>query len=368
MELDKLKLRNVLYFMQTFVLSFGNKTFDVPRTAIQTLHVDKQFEDQIYPLYYVSMFLPLWVYEELVKTPRDIHVTMHLQYTMVDDVDKAYVGSSKLTTEINGRFLAYIPYTTQPGDTTHQNQFAKASKTYNNTYEYSEGAMVEMALYNESAYKASFNKINAVLQSVTTTDALAYCLNTCGIKNVVLDKADNNQVFNQFIILPQSGMKNILRITDEFKFHSDGSIVFFDLMDSYIVSKKVGCRSWRNNEHKCIYIITQDEFSDTLDNFTGVHIDNDKKFTVIAITGDSFTTQKPDSSPLLRNQPQMDFLTIHTSNATLGLFTPNKEFQFTVDDTAANTYNGKYRLYSLIMDCTPRGEYLDPSFHVIFRK
>ena len=368
MDLAKLKFRNVLYFMQSFVLSFGDKTFEVPRTMIKNLHVEKEFEEMIYPLYYISMQLPLWVYEELVKVPEDIHATMCLQYTMVEDPDKAQAGNSQLITEISGRFLAYIPYTTQMGDATHQNTIAKESKSFNRSYEYSEGSMVEMALYNENAHKAAFNKINSVLANATVTDAMIYCLNRCGIKNALIDRADNVQTYSQFIVLPQSGIKNILRITDEYKFHNDGSIVFFDLVDSYIIGKKIGCRCWRNNEHKCIYIITQDEFSETMDNFTGVHVDNEQKFTVLGITAESYVTQKTDSSPLLKSQPQMNFLTIQTANATMSLLTPNKEFQFTIDDTASNKYNGKYRIYSMIMDCVPRGEFLNPTFNIVLRK
>ena len=368
MELEKLKLKNVLYYMESFIITAGEKTFEVPRTMISSLQVEKQFEEMIYPLYYVSMMVPVWVYETIVKDPRNLYVTMHLQYTLVDELDKALNGNCQLTTEIKGRFLAYIPYSTQSADAHHQDEIAKASKTYNENYEYNEGVLMEMALYNETAYKASFNVNNAVLANVTMSDIMAYTLNINGIKNVLMDKPDGGRSFSQFIILPQSGVKNVLRLTDEFKFHNEGTIVFFDLIDSYIISKKIGCRSWKNNEHKCIYIMTLSQFSDGMDKFTGIHIDNTEKFTVLAISEDAFEVQKPDSSPLLREQPNMDFLTISTANGLLNLFTPNKEFQFTIDDTNSNKYNGKYRIYSMTMNCSPRGEFLDPVFTVTFRK
>ena len=368
MDLETIKLKNSLYYMESFLITCGDLSFDVPRTMIAAFNVEKQFEDMIYPLYYVSLMVPLWVYEKIMKKPRELYVTMHLQYTLVDDVNTALAGNSQLKTEIKGRFLAYIPYATQQADAEHQDSISKASKTYNQTYEYNEGVLMEMALYNEAAYKASFNINNAVLTGVNLADIMGYLITVNGIKNVLMDKPERNKNFSQFIILPQSGVKNILRITDEFKFHDPGSIVFFDLIDSYIISKKIGCRSWKNNEHKCVYIMTLSSFSDGLDKFTGIYIDESEKSTLLAISEDAFTIQKPDSSPLLRSQPNMDFLTITTANGLLNLFTPNKEFQFSVDDTSSNGYNGKYRIHSLTMTASQRGEFLDPIFTLVLRK
>ncbi len=367
-ELDSIKLKNSLYYMESFIITCGDLNFEVPRTMIASFNVEKQFEDMIYPLYYVSMMVPLWVYEKITKDPRNLYVTMHLQYTLVDDVDSAYTGSPQFYTEIKGKFLAYIPYSTQPADAEHQDSISKESKTYNKTYEYDEGVLMEMALYNEAAYKASFNTNNAVLVGVNPADIMGYLLNVNGIKNVVMDKPDRATNFSQFIILPQSGVKNILRLTDEFKFHNEGSIVFFDLVDSYIVSKKIGCTSWRNNEHKCVYIMTLSSYSDGMDKFSGIYVNDKEKSTLLAINEDSFSIQKPDSSPLLRSQPNMEFLTITTANALLNLFTPNKEFQFAVDDLSSKKYNGKYRIHSLSMIASPKGEYLDPVFTAVFRK
>ena len=310
MDLEELKLKNVLYYMQSFILTVGNTTFDVPRTMIGSLQVNKQFEDMVYPLYYISAQLPNWLYQEMVKDPDNIRVTMNLQYTLVDDPDKAQAGNSQLITEIQGRFLVIIPTTTQIGDASHQNQIAKSSGSFNQSYEYSEEASVEMAIYNEAAYRASFKNLNKIFQNVNLTDLLTWSFNKCGITNVLFDKADNNKSFSQFVILPQSGMKNILRLADEFKFHDGGSIVFFDLTESYFLNKKIGCTAWKNNEHKCIYIVSQAQFSETLGHFSGVHIDNEKKFSVLGIPEDSFDTMRPDNSPLLHDQPNMDFLTI----------------------------------------------------------
>lgn len=368
MELDKLVLHNVLYFMQSFQITVGKTSFDLPRTMIARIHVEKMYEEQVYPLWYISAYVPLWLYQEMVKVPDDLHVTMDLQYTLSQDLDDSLMGNTQLISEVKGRFKAIIPYQTEIADVSMQTEVSKASGSYNTGYEFNEGAMIELTLYNEKAYKAGFDIYNAVLKNISPINAMNYMLSQTGIQKTLLSPPDNLKTYNEFYILPETGVKNILRIVDEYKLHKDGTIVFFDLHESFIVSKKMTCDAWRTNEHKRVYVITQSKFSETLSKFSGVYIDDKEKFSVVAINEDAFSVQMPDVTPLLKDQSNMLFLTISTSNAIMSLFTPNKEFQFTIDDTTASTYNGIYRLYSMTMECIPNGEYLNPSFVVTFRK
>ena len=355
--------------MQSFVVSVGsNEPFDVPRTMIGAFNVIKNYDDMILPLYYVNFQAPLWLYEQMTADPENIRVTMNLQYTLVDDPDRALNGDCQLITEIAGRFAGMIPTTTEMADASHQNQISKDSGSYGQNFEFSEGATVEMAIYNENAYKASFDNLNMLFSNVAPMDVLTWCLNKSKLNNVLVQQGENNTVYDQFSVLPESGIKNILRIVDEFKFHKTGSIVFFDLLYGYILSKEPGCKVWRNNEHKCVYILTESQFSETMESYTGIWIDNNEKFTLLAITEDGFETKKPDNSPLMKEQPNMELLTVTTKNALLETLSPNKEYRFTMDDISANNHGGTYRLHSVEMDCSQRGEFLDPSFTIILRK
>ena len=369
MELDKLKLKNVLYYMQSFLLDVAGTEFDMPRTMIGSFQINKMYEEMVYPLYYINALLPPWLFAEMTKNPDDIHVTMDFQYALEDDVDKILRGDGKFKSEIKGKFKVVLPDLTQIADFTHQSQIAKADKSFKQGYSYNEAAMVEMLLYNESAYQAAYNTINDQLANVTPYDALIRVLNMCKINDGRLfSKPDNNKTYSQFNITPQCGVKNVLRIVDELTLHDPGSIVFFDLTDTYVITKKIGCYAWRNNEHKTLYIMSLAQFSETLERFSGIHIDDEKKESILLIPSDAFRIQRPDSSPDLRKGGESTFLMFQTRNALLNLLSPNKEYSFTVDDTGANAYNGKYRIYSMEADFTPRGEFLDPAFTVYLRK
>ena len=368
MELDKLKLKNVLYYMQSFLITVGDTEFELPRTMIGSFMINKMYEEMVYPLYYMNVLLPPWLFAKMSKDPDNIRVTMDLQYALEDDTDKILRGEGKFKSEIKGKFKVRISDLTQIGDFSHQSELSKQDKSFDVGYAYNEAAMVEMLLYNEAAYEAAYNKINDQLANATPYEALVRCFRLCNIKNGVFSTPDNTKVYPQISIPNQSGVKNILRIVDEFHLHDPGSIVFFDLVDSYVITKKIGCYVWKNNEHKALYVTSMAAFSESMEPFSGVHIDDEKKESVLVIPTDAFTIQKPDNSPLLRDNGEQNFLRFQTRNALLNLLTPNKEFVFSVDDTAANAYNGKYRIYSVEVDFTPRGEFLDPAFTVFLRK
>lgn len=368
MDLEKLKLKHAVYYMQSFLITVGDVEFDLPRTMIGKFQINKMFEEMIYPLYYVNMMIPPWLFAEMTKKPEDIHVTMDFQYALEDDVEKILRGEGKFKSDIKGKFKVVLPELNQIGDFTRLSQIAKEDQSFKQSYSYNEAAMVEILLYNENAYNAAYNTINDQLNNVTVMDALVRAMNLCKIGNVLYSKPDNTTTYSQLSLPPQSGIKNILRIIEEYKFHDPGSIVFFDLVDSYVITKKIGCHAWKDNEHKTLYVMTLAAFSEAMKPFSGIHIDAEKKESALIIPTDAFSIQRPDNSPVLREAGEQTFLRFQTRNALLNLLTPNKEYLFTVDDTAANSYNGKYRIYSMEADFFPRGEFLDPSFTVFLRK
>ena len=368
MDITKIKLKTVMYYVQSFVINAGGTQFEVPRAMISSIDIDKFYDSMIYPLWYVSVGVPLWFYTKITQNTENITVSMNLQYRLADNNASLMSSSGAFTTEIAGNFKAVVPYTTQIEDSTIQQTNAKMSKEYNTNYTYNECAMVELTLYNSNAYKASFNKINAVLTSSNLTDAFTYCINQCGITNVLLSKADNNKTYTEFKILPVSGVENIMRIVEDYKFHNNGSIIFFDLIDSYLLPKKVGCTAWKTNEYKSTNIICMAEYSEALSNFSGIYIDTVEKTNIISVEKNAFVTENITGAPQFTNTGETSFLSFKTQKALLSLFTPNKEFIVGFDSPANAKYNGKYRIYRLSCTMRPSGEMLDPEFTIILRR
>ena len=368
MDLKDLKLKNVLYYMQSFVITAGGKSFEVPRSMISNIDISKDFDTMIYPMWYVCVNVPLWFYSQMTKNPKDISVSMNLQYTMSDKNEKLTSNTNPLTTEVSGNFKAIIPTTTQIGDYTAQKTVENYTNSRDKNYSFNEYAFVELSLYNTAAYNASFNTLNAVLSSTNMTNAVTYCFNRCGITNILMSKADNNAVYSEFKIWPQSGIQNLFRIIEDYKFHNDGSTLFFDLNESYLITNKIGCYAWKNNEHKATHFLSLTEYNNMLGRFNGVYINSQEKYTVIAVERNSYASQDIGNSPILNRTNETEIFQITTNHATMSMLSPNKEFIVNVDSPDNKKYNGKYRMRSYSVNMTPSGEYLEPRFVITLRR
>jgi len=369
MDPEKLKLKYVTYFMEKFVISAGGKELDIPRIQIATFQVSKQYEIEIYPFYYVVVNVPLWLYDEMINNKDSISVTMDLKYFLSDDPEKAMQGQGVFLSEYKGKYKACIPYTSQVTDPTSEDQYKqleKSADSVNKGYAFNEYILVEMALYNESYYNASFKKMTGCNIASNGTDIMTYILNKGNLNNILAVKADGGMglIHDQETIT-----QNLLTQADRYGLHSEGSIIFFDLDCGYILPKRQKCEAWRDDEHKAVYIYSGGELSETLSRFSGIHIDGEKKFTVLAVEKHAIKTEKVDDTPVFKEQAVgNEFVTFSTSNALFNILTPNKEFIVSIDTPKAKDINGKYRLYSVECNMTPRGEYLEPSFVVRLRR
>lgn len=368
MDLKDLRLKNVSYYMQSFVIAAGDKAIEIPRTMIANIDISKDFDTSLYPLWYVCVNVPLWFYTEITKNPDKIRVSMNLQYGIAENDEKLNSATTPLHTEISGNFKAIIPQTTQIADYSAQKAFENSNNAYNKNYSMNEYAFVELALYNSLSYDASFNKLNAILTSTNVTNAATYCFNRCGITNILMSKADNNEVYSEFKIWPQSGMQNLLRIVEDYKFHNDGSTLFFDLTEAYLITNKIGCYAWRNNEYKATHILSLTEYNSALGRFCGVYINSKEMYNVLAIERNSYTSQNVGNTPLLKNTNETEIFQFTTKHAIMSMLTPNKEFIVNVDTPDHKNYNGKYRIRSYSVNMVPAGEYLEPNFTVTLRR
>lgn len=368
MDLKELKLKNVLYFMESFVITAGGKQFKVPRVMIKSIDISKDFDSMIYPMWYVCVNVPLWFYSLITQNIDNISVSMNLQYTLAEQNEKFNTKTNTMFNEVTGNFKAVVPTTTQIGDYTTQKSIEQQANARNSNYSFNEYAFIELALYNKAAYAASFNKINAVLTSTNLTNAAAFCFTKCGINNVLMSKADNNTVYSEFKILPETGIKNIFRIVENYKFHSAGSTLFFDLTEAYLVTNKIGCYAWKSNEYKCTQIISLTEYNNTMGRFGGVFINNKEKTNVIAVSQDGFKSQDIGNNPILKDTKETQIFQIVTNHALMSLLTPNKEFLVNIDSPDNKKYNGKYRIMSYSVNMVPNGEFLEPNFLITLRR
>jgi hypothetical protein len=163
-------------------------------------------------------------------------------------------------------------------------------------------------------------------------------------------------------------MLNILRIVENYKFHDSGSTLFFDLTESYLVTNKIGCYAWKNNEYKSTHILSLSEFDNALGSYDGICIDDKKKCNIISVNKYSYNSQDIGTSPLVNSIGETELFSITTKNALMSILTPNKEFVVNVDSPDNKKYNGKYRIRDMSVNMVPSGEFLDPTFTITLRR
>lgn len=354
--------------MQSLTITAADETLEIPRTMIINIDISKDYDAMIYPMWYICLNVPLWFRTLINKNPDDITVSMNLQYTMSNSNENLVSATNPMTTEISGNFKAVIPDTTQVGDYSAQKSVENYTQSYDKNYSFNEYGIIELALYNKDSYAAAYKKLNAILTSTNLTNAITYCFNECNIKDVLLSRSDNNTTYSEFKIWPQSGISNILRIVENYKFHKDGSTLFFDLTEAYLITNKIGCYAWKNNEYKSTHIISTTEYNNTISRFNGIFINKQEKYNLLAIERESFKSQDVSTSPIMKSVGEPELFQFVTKQAILSVLTPNKEFIVNIDSPENKKYNGKYRLYSVSVNMTPSGEFLEPQFVVTLRR
>ena len=375
MDLTEIKLKTVMYFMQTLVLYAGGEAYEVPRTMIQGIDIDKQFESAIFPVWMLTVGVPQWFYKKITNNAGNITVSMNLQYRFGDTNEAVSSPTGAFTTEVAGTFKGEIAEDTPITDGNVQDNLAKSAGSYNKTHtDTSDVVFIDISLYNINAREASLDsqdkikKLNKVFSSINLMDAFVHCLNQYKIKNMMMVQPDDKTMYGQFKILPKNGVQNMIRILEDYKFHNNGSLLFFDLVDSYLLPKKPGCFAWKNNEFKTTHFLSLSSMSEPMGNYDGVFINSKEKYNVISVPSNAFSTETLDNSPGLQKAGENNFLTIMTSQATMSLLSPNKEFIVNIDSANAAKFNGKYRIRSMGLKLTPNGELLNPAFTIVLRR
>ena len=448
MDKTKLNVNQVLYRVNNLVLvsfvkmtnvegygayEFYNSTdtdyaiFDVPIPNIISIDIFKNYDEQIYPLVYLSINVPLWFYKRFYQdymrnsTIDQTIITKSglwegpLAYFDMDeiigkDVDTFYTtpetaanrtGFTPISVNniISGRYIVISTNINSLTDIDEQirvsNKLSGQTSEDEGSYAYNEYAILELTLYNVESYIASYVHVNNVISEATLLDMITYIFIKVGITNVVLSPPTNRAKYKEMKILPQSAVKNLLRLIDTYKFHERGTITFFDLDYTYIIEKSQCDGQWTariEGESPYVQILSISKSSpqiggegsqlkSTIGNETnslasGVQFIPDENLglgtNIMLISQDSFIEDKVSGAPSISEGGYEGKLNnvfiINTRNALMSVLTPNKIFKIYIDGSIGNGTEtgdrGYYRLKQYECVLTPRGEYMFPEFNI----
>lgn len=410
MDLTKLKFQLVRYRFNALQLSVeGFDPFEVPKSQITGLYLEKNYEDEHYPFFVLSIVIPGYLYRAMRANPYKNTITMDLQAGYYNN---AIINPSEQVTfisKINGKFLCYMNDVTPELDEEKQNQLSIDDGTYKVGYTYGDLANVDLLLYKQEYLDAGDKVVNQICNA-NLTDNIIYVCNQAGISKLRLSPPNNTKVYSEFSITPISAIEQLERICNSYGYHSKGSTIFYDFDCLYIVDKNPECTVFIKNEYKTTYLasltqLRQDDvdksgcFKDDINKYNVINLISDsisindnyqiqdsnlmyidaKTGSVSTIQGDN--NKKPLSKTLISDKGDDtinaysnaaketgSILTVGMQYIDLSFLDVNKEFVFTTDVTKHQKYTGSYRISKYTCDFIIEGEYLSPIIMAEFRK
>jgi len=361
MDLLDIRLKSVKYFMNQLTLVVNGKSFDIPRSMIMGMIVNKDYFNAIYPFVYLSVNLPGWMYVEVAKNPGNISITMDLKAKFfVDNIEDMSTTSVSV---YRGSYYATTAVDTPITDIDKQMKLESDADVKNKNYLFNEYYITDFCLYNTAYYQASFNSVNGVIASANMTSIVAYVLKSAGIRNTLMSRLSNNNSYREFKVAPNSGVDEIKNLIDNYGLHANGTIFFMDLDRAYLLNTSSKCEAWATNEYKITHIMSLEQYNEGIAKSSGYYSNSKEKYHLLTIEPESLQSQDLANSEFKRAN-YSDCIQVYTENTLFEALTPNKEFIVNIDTPSAKKINGNYQIRKVEAILSPGGEYLDPEFTI----
>ena len=371
LNLDDVKLSSVKYQMKTFTIDAGGTTFDVPPSQIASIKIEKNYDMMNFPFYYFGVNLPGWFYIQVVKNSKNLHITFDLHQMIYRTNFDEKMANPTTESEIKGKFIALIAIDTPVTDEALQMQVEKDAGAYQKSYTFNEYYFTEFAVYNEAAYKAKSKVVNAVLESTNMTSTVAFICKQAGItNNILMSPLTNRKTYTEFKIPPINAIDQLKTLIVNYKLHDKGTILFFDLNQTYIISKEIKCTAWKKQEYKTVHVMSLNQYSSSLASGSGYFKNTKEKYHLIEIPPNSLQTTKVTDLPAsVYNGRMNQTITFYTNDVVMEALTPNKLFIVDIQSSSAKTdINGKYRIMRYSVEMENGGDFFNAKFNITLGK
>lgn len=271
---------------------------------------------------------------------------------------------------------------------------------------------VEFYLFKSSLVKASKKRINKILEDCNVTNAIAIVMKRMGIKDLLMSKASNTEIYNM-IIPPLKATQALAYIDTFYGIHDVGSILFFGIERSYLLRYEGRCSAWEQGEIKTTTIIIPKAGSMISENICSLKKDgDDTKYYLVGdyntiefqnqsvsnevLTGEEIhivnssnsseetTSNQSGTNKTIvvnrgvnkyfksiykkRKQSLKSVINVQFSDIDLDALTPNKKFNFVFEDSSLQSkYKGTYILVKTEIGLIRKDSHLSAVAKCVFR-
>lgn len=398
MKLENVKLSLCKYRIKSCTLIIGSgkkaKKYPIESDMISNIQIINEYEKYSFPFFTMTFTIQNDVYRKLTKRENStkVKIKLHMQKgKFIEAINLTPSTSISFKDVIKGTFHAVVGPRNQDLSVMGQE---KAEKDAN---QYGQLSSITVSLYKDDFFNRYNLVTNAVLQGVTLTDVMVYCLNKCKITKVLMTPPSNTKTYSEFRVIPIPCVDMLERICNTYAFHKKGTIVYFDINRAYIIDKVSTCTAYAKNEYKTTYIAVSIESQSTRDT-GGMYTNTKKKYYLLnAIetntSNTSDTTQKSVGNNVVsvnakgkvtksnkkaskitrvvvQNEGESTIKTVKRAlkeskggleasfrDIDIMTLTPNKQFVVSAEGKNYKKFNGKYRLTNSTHFFNRDGEY-----------
>lgn len=379
------------YAITEFYIIINGVSTSFPIEKITGFRIENYFEDASFPIFKVNLIMEPSRYFEIIQNKDNAKFKMRIQsyYTNNDSTTKS------MTRDIINDVFVIFPDDSNADYEKERKKEAGTDKDQNELEK--SGNPVELFLFQDKIVNGLRSLFNGVVHDSNLASVVTYLLQTAGAKKILMSPFDNDTVFRDIVLPPQSIEKQIKYLNNNYGFHEYGTLFFFGLMYSYVLNCNGRCTAYDDNDTKetVIYILESTNTNSALSS-TIIKYNDNKNYLNVSSSNIDITTGSVTSNVITgvnadvvdlqsgeMTEIEIDASTVgdtnkgvifnNTSNPYLGktyaslkqssstmitfgvkdvnftALTPNKDFSVIFESPSLNSkYKGNYRISSVI--------------------
>ena len=239
------------YAITEFYIILNGVSQQFPIEKINGFRIENYFEDASFPIFKVNLVMEPSRYFEIIQNKDNVKFKMRIQsyYTNNDSTTKSMVRDI-----INDVFVIF-PDDSNADYEKEQKKEAGTDKDRGNLE--NNQNPVELFLFQDKIVNGLRSLFNGVVHNANLCTTVAYLLQTAGAKKILMSPFDNDKVFDNIVLPPQSIERQLKYLNNNYGFHEYGTLFFFGLMYSYVLNCNGRCTAYDDNDTKetIIYIL-----------------------------------------------------------------------------------------------------------------
>lgn len=405
------------------LLPDGKGEIELHPSKLIQIDLEENYEEYFFPLFKITMSLDTDTYYKLLSNKNKAQFYLRINKAFTDENDSPDLSIEKEF--INDTYDIIFDENTGDMQLALKNEDNKDdyTKTRKSTQDSLSAVSDNMCVFYlfKSYVAGTKENVNKVFSNINVTDAIAYLMTVAKIDNVLMAQPDNNTVYKEFLLPPQSVLKSLSFIDSYYGIYKEGSIIYFGLDYTYIIPYNGKCVAYYQNENTDTSIIIPKSYASDYGNRIGsfsklseptknyiiadyrtININNqsisnnyinaNSVYSIDSYDGDddeeveSKAESKTDenftryitnntenqylaSTYTAQTNAASDVITIRVMDFDINAIAPNKSIKLIFEDTAyTSEYNGEYILSGMNSSFRSSGDQLAVSSTIVLKK